>query len=309
MQSIDNNGNPVCNFDNDKRSPMDWNSMKVFLAIAEHGNLMAASKALNLSHSTVFRRLQDLEEKVGSSLFEKSNGQYQLNELGAELTQLGRSVANSFDDIERHIIGRDLVPQGRVKITCPTNFAYQYLPPLLAKFQLLHPDIKLEVLVSDQAINMSNRHADIALRVTSAPPESLVGRQLKSYQWALYASAQYLQKYGRPSELKELEAHQFIGASGHLNNMAAFTWLDKKYATKIIFRSDDLVTMAHMAGAGLGIAILPDDLKTSSIKRLFTFKAAAANKLWVLTHPDLRNVERIKIVMRFLTKAFGEDRQ
>lgn len=285
---------------------MDWNSMKVFLAVAEHSNLIAASKALKMSHSTVFRRLQSLEEKVGSHLFERENGIYQLTELGEQLSQLGQSAANSFDDIERHIIGRDKSPQGSVKITSPTSFAYTHLPFLLEEFKHLHPQIKLEILVSDQEINMRNRNADIALRVTAAPPEYLVGRQIQENKWAVYASNKYLAEKGRPLVLADLSEHEFIGAAGHLANREAFTWLQKKHADNVVFRSDDLVTMSHMAGAGLGLALLPDDLKTSRIERLFTLKAAPANKLWVLTHPDLRKVERIKIVMKFLSQSFAK---
>jgi len=282
---------------------MDWNSMKVFLEVAEHRNLMVAAKTLKMSHSTVFRRLQSLEEDVGSRLFERENGIYQLTELGEELSELGKSVSNSFDDIERHIIGRDMSPQGSVKITCPTSFAYTHLPHALQALSHLHPKINLEVLVSDQAVNMRNRIADIALRVTAAPPEFLVGRQIREFQWAVYASKEYLAIHGEPTHLADLVRHQFIGAAGSLAEMEAFTWLDKKHLDNIVLRSDDLVTMSHMASTGMGLAILPDDLKTPNIERLFTFKPATPNKLWILTHPDLRKVERIKIVMKHLTQS------
>jgi len=284
---------------------MDWNSMKVFLEIAEHRNLMVAAKALKMSHSTVFRKLQRLEEDIGSRLFERENGLYQLTELGEELSQLGKSVSNSFDDIERHIIGRDMSPQGSVKITCPTSIAYTHLPQILQKFSRLHPKITVEVLVSDQAVNMRNRIADIALRVTAAPPDFLVGRQISEFQWAVYASKEYLATYGQPTQLVDLAGHQFVGASGSLAEMEAFTWLDKKHLDNIVLRSDDLVAMSHMASTGIGLAILPDDLKTANIERLFTFKSAAPNKLWILTHPDLRKVERIKIVMKYLTQSLA----
>jgi DNA-binding transcriptional LysR family regulator len=284
---------------------MDWNSMKVFLAVAEHHNLVAASKALKMSHSTVFRRLQSLEEHVGSHLFEKDKGVYRLTELGEELAQLGKRVSNSFDDIERKVIGRDLNPHGIVKITTPTSIAYNLLPNCIAEFARLHPNIKLEILISDQEVNMRNRNADIALRVTQAPPEYLVGRQIREIKWGVYACEAYIEQNGKPSETADIAAHELIGASGTLAHMAAFTWMDKNGSGNITIRSDDLVSMSHMCAASLGLAILPDDLKLPDIQRLFTFKSAPANKLWVLTHPDLRKVERIKIVMKYLTVALS----
>ncbi|OUR95691.1 hypothetical protein A9Q84_14415 [Halobacteriovorax marinus] len=284
---------------------MDWNSMKIFLAIAENGNLMSASKTLELSHSTVFRRLNDFEEKVGGRLFERIEGKYELTELGDELQKLAKPVALSFDDIERHIIGKDMKPHGTVRITAPTSFAYNYLPKYLKSFHKLYPDIQIELLVSDQEVNMTNRKADMAIRVSSSPSEHLVGRMVKEITWSVYASKKYLTKNGRPKDLKDLSEHKLIGASTNLKNIPTFTWMDKKHEDNIIVRSDDLVTMSHLAGADLGLAILPDDLKHAKIERLFSFKPSKGNKLWILTHPDLRKVERIKIAMKFFAEALS----
>lgn len=286
---------------------MDWNSMKTFLAIAESGNLLSASKILCLSHSTVFRRLNDFEEKIGGRLFERIEGKYELTELGDDLLKLAKPVAISFDDIERYIIGKDMMPNGTVKITTPTSFAYNFLPKYINDFHQLYPHISIELLVSDQEINMTNRQADIAIRVSSSPPEHLVGRKVKEIKWSVYASKKYLRKNGRPKELKDLSNHHFIGASNNLKNLPSFSWLDKKHINNIKLRSDNLVTMSHLAGEGLGIAILPDDLKHSKIERLFDFKHSQINKLWILTHPDLRKVERIKIVMNYFAEALSRE--
>jgi len=286
---------------------MDWNSMKIFLAIAESESLMAASKILSLSHSTVFRRLNSFEDKIGGRLFERIDGKYELTELGDELLTLSKPVSISFDDIERHIIGKDMKPHGCVKMTAPTSFAYYYLPKHMNTFNKLYPEIQIELLTSNQEVNMTTRQADIAIRVTASPPEHLVGRKVKEIQWSVYGSKHYLRKNGQPKALHDLSEHHLIGASNNLKNLAAFSWMDKNHQDKIITRSDDLVTMSHLAGADLGLAILPDDLKHSHIERLFTFKPAKTNKLWILTHPDLRKVERIKIVMKFFSEALSNE--
>jgi len=286
---------------------MDWNSMKIFLAIAENGNLMTASKVLDLSHSTVFRRLNDFEEKVGGRLFDRIDGKYELTQLGDELLKLAKPVSLSFEEIERHIIGKDLKPHGTVRITAPTSFAYYFLPKYLKAFSKIYPDIQVELLVSDQEVNMSNRQADIAIRVTSSPPEHLVGRMIKEIQWSVFGSKKYLSKNGRPKSLKDLSKHSLIGASSNAINIPPLSWMEKKHKDNITFRSDDLVTMSHLAGSDLGLAILPDDLKHSKIERLFAYRHDKANKLWILTHPDIRKVERIKIVMKFLSEAFSKE--
>ncbi|MBL4798064.1 MAG: LysR family transcriptional regulator [Oleispira sp.] len=283
---------------------MDWNALKIFLAIAEKQNLVDAAESLSLSHSTVYRRLNDFEEQVGR-LFERLNGNYELTELGDKMLMHARIISHSFDDIDRQLAGQDTQPKGIVRITAPSSFSYNELPLHLAKFNQLYPEIQLELLVTQLELNMSNRQADIALRVTSTPPDHLVGREIRRIQWGIYANADYINEFGKAESLKELENHKMIGAAGALRNHPTFTWQDKKLAGTIGPRTDDLVAMACLANHGHGLAILPDDLKQARLVRLFTFEPAKENQLWILTHPDLRKVERIKLVMKFLTDALS----
>jgi DNA-binding transcriptional LysR family regulator len=282
---------------------MDWNSMKIFLAIAETENLVDASKKLALSHSTVFRRLNDFEEQIEGRLFDRRDGHYELTELGEEFLTLASPILSSVEGIERHLIGRDKRPSGVVKITVPTSFAYNYFPKIIKGFNKVYPEIQIELLVSDQEVNMSNRHADIAIRVSSTPPETLVGRMVKEISWGIYASKSYIKQKGHLKKAEELSGHSIIGGSNNLKRLAAFQFLDKNYSENIVCRSDDLVTMSHLAGEGIGLAILPRDLKNNKINHICDFNENKPNKLWVLTHPDLRKVERIKIVMKFLSES------
>jgi DNA-binding transcriptional LysR family regulator len=284
--------------------PLDWNALKVFLAIAEKQNLVDAAKSLSMSHSTVYRQLNSFEEKVGR-LFERLNGYYELTELGEKMLTHGRSINYSFDNIERQVAGQDTQPKGVVRITAPSSFSYNELPQHLAKFNQLYPEIQLELLVTQLELNMSNRQADIALRVTSTPPEHLVGREIRRIKWGVYAHSDYINKFGKPESLTELDNHRLIGAAGVLRSHPVFIWQEKNLANNIGSRTDDLVAMGCIASNAHGLAILPDDLNQPGLVRLFTFEPAKENQLWILTHPDLKKVERIKLVMIFLTDAFG----
>lgn len=283
---------------------LDWNALKIFIAIAHSKTLMGAADALGMSHSTIYRRLNDFEEQVGR-LFERLNGTYELTELGEDMLVHAQRITHSFDDIERHIAGKDTKPKGVVRITAPRSFAYNLLPVHLAELNKLYPDIQLELLVTNLEMNMTNRHADIALRVTSAPPDHLVGREVCRIKWAVYGHPDYLAKQGRPENLTALNQHCLIGGAGPLRSHATLSWLDKKLSSNISLRSDDLVAMSHLANSGQALALLPDDLALPGLERLFTFEPAKENQLWILTHPDLRKVERIKIVMQFLASALA----
>jgi len=286
---------------------MDWNSLKVFLAIARRGSLSGAANDLVVNHSTIFRRLNAFEEKISGKLFERINNNYELTALGQELLDLAQTIENSFDGIERHIIGKDFQPQGIVKITAPNNIAYRYLPRYISEFNLNYPEIHIEILVSNQEFNMSNRQADIAVRATPSPPEHLIGRQVSTLNWSIFGSKRYADKFGLPNKSDELINHSLIGATGAMRNLPAFIWLDKHFANQVITRCDDLTAMSYFVESGQGLAFLPDDQCRPELIRLFGVQESKPSNLWLLTHPDLRNVERIKLVMQYLTKAFSQE--
>jgi len=283
---------------------MDWNLIKSFLAIERTGSLLAAARQLGVNHSTVFRRLNAFEKEIGGRVFERVNNRYELTSIGIEMIAHAQRIENSFDTIERKIVGTDSNPKGVVKITAPTNIAYRYLPRYIEKFNQIYPNIHIELLVSNQEFNMTNRQADIAVRATPSPPEHLVGRQVSTINWGAYASRRYEIKLGLPTVVDDLHGHSLIGATGALRNLPVFTWLEKNWSQNITARCDELVAMSYFAEAGQGIAFLPDDQTRSGIVRLFDLGLDHTSDLWLLTHPDLRNVERIKLVMRHLSKAF-----
>lgn len=286
---------------------MDWNALKVFLAIEQAGSLAGAARALGVNHSTVFRRLNAFEKDLGARLFERQSGGYALTPLGEELRDIANRVDGAFNDMERRIAGRDVQPRGKVRITAPNNLAYRYLPGYLADFNQDYPDIKVELLVSNLEVNMNSRQADIAVRVTDAPPEHLVGRQVRSIGWSVYGSPAYREKFGFPDDLDALQHHRLIGASGGMQHLPAFVWVERHLAQCVSARSDDLVAMSSLAQSGHGLALLPDDQQRPELKALFTLPAGKTSNLWLLTHPDLRQVERIRLVMRHLADAFAGD--
>ncbi|MFV2056301.1 MAG: LysR family transcriptional regulator [Thiohalomonadales bacterium] len=287
---------------------MDWNAVKVFLAIASTGTLSGAAKQLGVNHSTIFRRLNSFEQDIGSRLFERLNHGYDLTPSGEEFLTIANNIATSFEDMERHIVGKDVQPKGIVKITAPNNIAYRYLPRYLAEFRSRYPEIRLEILASNLEFNMSSRQADIAIRATPSPPDFLVGRQLRTISWGVYGSTNYAQLSELPSKLEQLQQHALIGATTAMRNLPAFVWMEKNLSQQIYTRCDDLVTMSYLAEAGLGLAFLPHDQIRPGIKKLFTLKQGDVSKLWILTHPDLRNVERIRLVIQHLSLAFSEEK-
>lgn len=286
---------------------MDWNAIKVFLAVCKTGSLVSAAKYMGLSHATVFRHMSSLEEQMGSRLFDRVKGRYVLTDAGVEMREISDGIVRSFQEIDRRVAGRDDNASGTVRLTAPRSFSDTVLPRYLADFTAAHRNIEVDLLVSNQEVNMSDRSADVALRVAHAPPDHLWGRRVLSIDWAIYASPSYLKVNAPLVEPKDLIRHRLIAPSGNLRRNPAFESMLSDAQPFTAVRCDDLTAIASLAAAGHGVALLPDDMQRTDLLRCFSYPAATPNCLWVLTHPDLRRIQRISLLMGFLANAFAHD--
>ena len=284
---------------------MDWNGLKVFLANARSGSLSGAARDLGVNHSTIFRRLNSFEAELGARLFERIQGSYELTANGDELLRSAQTIDESFHDLQQRIAGRDVQPRGLVRITAPNNIVYRYLSASLFEFNRQYPLIQTEILVSNLEFNINNRQADIAIRATSTPPDYLVGRQVSTFGWSVFASTAYKKRFGLPRSIDELNAHKLVSGAGGLRGLPAYAWLEKKLPETIRARCDDLYAMSCFTESGYALSILPDDQARPELLPLFAFPPGQTSNLWLLTHPDLRNVERIRLTMQFLADVFA----
>lgn len=287
---------------------MDWNLVKVFLAVCETGSQVRAAKLTGLSHATVFRHIALLEEQTGTRLFDRVRGRFVLTDAGNEMREIGLGIARSFEAIDRRVSGRDGNAEGIVRLTAPRSFADTVLPRYLMNFSEAHPNVCVELLVSNQEMNMSDRGADVALRVAHNPPDHLWGRRVLEIDWAVYAAPSYLDTAEQLDGPSDLTQHKLTRPAGQLLRHPAFRDVLNEKQPVTAIACDDLTAMARLAAEGCGVALLPDDLRRPDLKRCFTYATAPANSLWVLTHPDLRGVHRISLLMGFLAKEFVQDR-
>jgi DNA-binding transcriptional LysR family regulator len=286
---------------------MDWNYLRTFQAVVDTGSLAAAAAKLSISHATAFRHIKAFEGELGARLFDRVQGKYSLTDAGTDILDLSRTVAVAMEDIDRRVSGTDVQLKGRIRLTAPASFSGHVLPGYLAEFRQDYPEITVELLCSNEELNMSNRAAEIALRVTHTPPDHLVGRKVADIPWGLYASPDYLAQRGAPSSAGDLARHDLIGGAGALSRRDGFARIDRELRDRVIVRSDDLMTMAAFARRGLGLALLPADVARGGLDRVMGFDAMPDNELWLLTHPDLRRVERVRCMMQFLDRAFRKE--
>lgn len=285
---------------------MNWDFLKTLTLVAKNGSMTGAAKDMGVNYTTVFRRMESLEKEVGGKLFERGSNGYIATPLAEEILAFAYQMQDSAEQIERHIVGREFLPKGVVKITAPFNIANRYLPKALSPISNNYPDISYEILSSNDSFNLNSRVADIAIRATSSPPQHLIGRKATSIPWALFASEQFDKKYSQPPTLETLSDYPLIGATGNILNLPAFTWLEANFSKSIVVRSDELTAMSYYAECGHGIAFLPIDQRRKGLIELLEFPPGKVSDLWILTHPDLRKTQRVSIVAKYLFQYFNE---
>jgi DNA-binding transcriptional LysR family regulator len=283
---------------------MQWDDLKYFLAVARSKSLTDAARRLQVSQPTVSRRLAAMEKAFGVKLFERNQDGYDLSTSGAEIYATATRIGEDISDIERQLSGRDMRPEGLVTVTCTEVMSNLYLAPHFARFLKAHQGIELSVNCTFQNLSLSRGEADVAVRNTSRPPETLIGRRLVKVATAVYAARDLV-----PHLRDTFEAWRWIG------------WQDEAYTKLLVtshfpkavvrHRVDDMHTMRSMVRNGIGVAVLPcymADTDPGLSRVLPDAILEGALDVWVLRHPSVRQVERLRLLTEFLADTILSDR-
>ena len=287
---------------------MDWNDLRFCLAVARAGSLAGAARTLGVNHSTIFRRLNAFEESLGVRVFERLPEGYVPSAEGEEILRHAEAAEAAVLALERTVAGKDFRLAGRIRLTTPANLAVRFVARYLPDFLDLYPDIRVEIVVGDRDFDLIRREADLALRATSQPPEYLVGRKVMALSWWVFAGQRYLARRARPKAMDELADHPLIGAEASFLRLPAFAALEAAYPeSAFVARASDLGSMAALAEAGLGLALLPIDQQAPTLVPLFPVEPQPSSDLWLLTRPDLRHVARFRVFSDFLVERLRTD--
>lgn len=288
-----------------------WDEFRLVKAVADARGLPAAAAALGLDPSTVFRRLKQIETALGTPLFERHRTGYTLTPAGEEVAALADRLADDITTVTRRIVGRELTPAGELRVTTNDSLLVHLLTPLFARFALACPDIRLEVILGNQALNLSKRDADVAIRATDQPPDTLVGRRAARITWALYGRAA---DYPEPDGIRLddlLAAARWISLGDTLAGLKAVKFVTSRVAPeRIVYRVNSVLGLGEAVEAGLGIGHLPCFIGDArpSLTRLGPPTPEFGTDLWLLTHPDLRHSPRVRLFLDFLAEEIARRR-
>ena len=286
----------------------DWDDLRFFLAVARAGSLSGAAKHLKVNHSTVLRRLGSLEGKLGVRLYERLPTGYVMTHAGEAFRDRLVGVEQQVEAAQRVISGLDQRLSGTIRITSTDTLIRGLVTPHLAEFRRRHSGIQLQIVVSNTFLSLTKREADVAVRPSNRPPENLVGRRVGQIQTAIYASKAYLDEHGRKKAWTE---YHWVAPDEGLAHLAQARWVKERIPEeRIVARVDSLLGMAEAVRHGLGVGpllcLLGD--QEPGLVRLAPPDAEFDTQVWVLTHPDLRHVARIRAITDHLYERLTRSR-
>lgn len=275
-----------------RTSSLDWESLRTVLAVVRAGSLAGAARALDLRHSTIFRRIEEVERRLGQPLFERDRGGWTANDLGETAARAAQAMEDAALEAERRLLGADGRLSGVVRVATSEMLGGYLLPRLVQSFLAEHPAMEVEFDVSNRNLDLTRREADLAIRATMDPPEALIGRKLATMGYAIYAPPSLLTK-GKAPELEQLP---WIGFDERMAQMQVGRWFARALPdVRPRFRMDSFATMLRAAASGAGAAVLPT-FAGSQEPRLVRITEVVPDvhmDLWLLTHPDMRRNARV----------------
>jgi len=286
---------------------LGWEDLQTVLAVARAGSLAGAARALDVQHSTVFRRIEAVERRLRVRLFERARSGWQANAHGEAVAESARVMEEAALAAERHVLGADLELTGSIRIATSELLGGYLLPRPVAAFLAAHPGIEIELDVANRQVDLGRREADFAIRATMTPPETLVGRKVGDLNYAVYVAPDLLPQDGSPPELATLP---WIGFDERIAQTGIGRWFASTFPTvEPRLRSDSLATVLRLAVEGVGAVVLPI-FAAAQEPRLMRITPPIPDQsmgLWLLNHPDVRSNARVTALSRHLATAIPQE--
>ncbi len=285
---------------------LDWNDLQHLLALAQYGSLPQAAEALQVNRTTVARRIQNLEEKLGAKLVERIGRDLVLTDAGREAAASAEIIDGECQNLQRRVFGRDQQLAGAIRLTVTPAIGVM-LAPQLADFAAQHPELMLEISSTNATEDLEMMESDVALRLTNKPPENLVGRRLAKPMIAVYASHETAANLPRLEEVET--AALFVGrGSSAFRGDSLRAWISDvtKARVKLAMQSNSTDLIKEFVVAGRGVAVLPCYVGEADprLARIGSTRPEGFGELWLLYHPRLRRLHRFRAFTEYLVAEF-----
>ncbi len=289
-------------------SPESWADLPYFLAVARTGSLRAAADRLGSTHATVRRRLNALERGYNVRLFDRSVDGLALTAAGREILPRAEAAEREVVAARRQLGGLDMEAAGLVRVSIPPSLAYDVLSPVFAAFAKTHPEIELEIIVTNRFQDLARHEVDVAVRVAFEISDDVVGRRVLQYAKGIYASQDYLDTHFADCGPKG-EGLTWIGW-GDSDPLPEWVRTSPFPKAPIRHTAREGVLQLHLVRSGLGMAHLPCYVEASypDLRPVPGTEAALDRSIWLLLHADLKRTTRVRLFVDFLAEKLRERR-
>lgn len=283
----------------------DWNHARAFLVTAEEGSLSAAARALGMSQPTLGRQVDALEEELGIVLFERAGRGLTLTPNGLDLLDRVRAMGNAASTLSLTASGKSETIEGSISITASEIYAAHTLPGIVGRLRQAQPGIEVEIIATNQSVDLKRREADIAIRSYRPTQPDLIARKVADDPARFYAAPEYLERIGRPKTAQAMsERGEFVSFETGDNYLGALNRL----GLSLTRRSCPLVTMSHlvhweMTRRGVGIGMAPESIgdRDPAVERVLPAEIRPMPfEIWLTTHRELNTSRRVRTVFDFL---------
>jgi DNA-binding transcriptional LysR family regulator len=274
---------------------MEWNDLRVFLAVAREGSLGAAARKLSQSQPTMGRRLRALEAATGQTLFQRTPSGFVLTHEGAAILAHAQRIEQETLAIERTLTGTEQHLDGFLRVTSSEWFGATVLAPLLAEFGTQHPGVTVELLTDARLLSLTKREADLAFRIRPFDEADVISRRLLRTQYRVYAK----KGLKRPVAGDGFGTN-LIALDSAFSGMPDDSWLQSMLPrARIAFRSNSRDVQACMCALGCGVAVLPQPLgeRTPGISVIDLGDVPPSRDTWLGYHRDLRKLKRLRALI------------
>ena len=287
---------------------MDWDKLKMFHAVVEAGNFTKATYILNLSQSAISRQIQSLEQELKTQLFERHARGLSLTENGEYLFRTAHEVISKLKDVESTLIDKKNKPSGKLTVTTVVSFGTTWLTPRIQEFMKLNPEIEVELIFDDKELDLSTRQADIGIWMRRPKQLNYIQKKLIDINYHIYGSTKYLEQYGHPKNLTDLNKHNFIsygrGAPSPVFNpdWAIKLGMKDNKKRKPKMKVNSVYGLLLAVQSGVGLAALPDYITVSvpNIIRVLPKIEGPKTEAHFVYPQSLKNVARVIAFRNFL---------
>jgi DNA-binding transcriptional LysR family regulator len=288
---------------------MDWDKLRVFQAAADAGSFTRAGETLGLSQSAISRQVSALEQDLGAPLFHRHARGLILTEQGELLLGTVQDVMLKLEAVRSRLIDSREKPHGELRVTTTLGLGANWLSPRLGEFLELYPEIKLQLLLTDDELDLGMREADVALRLKEPLQPDLIRRRLFNIHFHAYASTDYLKRYGQPRSIDDLDTHRLLAfgaatASHFLYDLNSLLTVgrDPRNPRTPHIAINNLGAITRAVEHGVGIAVLPDYCITpdSGLVRLLPQADMPEMECFLVYAEEMKNVARVQAFRDFL---------